>query len=269
MCPPGIRSFFVLAVLLALAAPSAAEVRFDLVVDATELAVDDTVRVDVEVPVTGDAFNGYDAYVTYDPAVFEPLFPVPQSAGEGALFTDACGMRFLDIATELDSARVRVSHVLLCAGTNVAGPGRTYTLRFRALGVNAATSLGLSAATQAYDAGFEISTTVGSSIPITVGTPTDAPARPQRSQLRVYPNPFNPSTTLRIEAEPGTHARLSLYDAVGRHVRTLFDGTLSDADLALRWNGRDAQGRSVASGLYHARLLTTHGTSTARLVLVR
>ena len=51
MCPPGIRSFFVLAVLLALAAPSAAEVRFDLVVDATELAVDDTVRVDVEVQI--------------------------------------------------------------------------------------------------------------------------------------------------------------------------------------------------------------------------
>lgn len=261
----------VLAVSVAVAlslGPAHADVLFTLDADRTSLDVGDTLRVDVVVPVAGDAFNGYDAILSFDPADFEALLPLPPSAGEGSLFTDACGLRFLDVSDDGDSARVRVSHVLLCAGTSVTGPGTTYSLAFRALD-ETTSAIALGPGTQAYDAGNLVPTTTGPGLEITVGDPTTSPAPQRVARLHAFPNPFNPSTTLRIEGARGDAARLTIHDATGRLVRALFDGRLTDAALELRWNGRDATGRGVASGIYRARLTTPRGSDVVRLVLVR
>ena len=79
--------------------------------------------VDIVVPEAGTPINGYDAVVGFDPLRLELLLATPRSLGEGALFTSACAQRFLDITVRFDSTAVTVSHVLLCAGTSVAGPG--------------------------------------------------------------------------------------------------------------------------------------------------
>ena len=65
-----------------------------------------------------------------------------------------------------------------------------------------------------------------------------------------YPNPFNPSTTIRFAVSAEQTLRLSLYDATGRQVRILFDGHApanSMQTVAI-------DGAGLASGMYHVRL---------------
>jgi subtilisin family serine protease len=87
--------------------------------------------------------------------------------------------------------------------------------------------------------------------------------------LGAVPNPFNPQTTIRFTLPVEGFTNLHLYDVRGRLVRALVHelrpGGLNEAI----WNGRDQQGRAVASGTYFARLQFDNWTSVKNLVLVR
>jgi hypothetical protein len=88
--------------------------------------------------------------------------------------------------------------------------------------------------------------------------------------LAIAPNPFNPATTLRFRTEAAGAARLTIHDPRGRLVRTLVSEALPAGDHAARWDGRDDSGRTVAAGVYLARLVDVAGTTmTAKLVLTK
>lgn len=85
-----------------------------------------------------------------------------------------------------------------------------------------------------------------------------------------YPNPFNPSTTMAFEMGAAGSVTLKVYDVLGREVVTLVDGWRTAGTHRARWNGRDADGRPVASGMYLYRLSAGDGfTQTRRMLLVR
>ena len=64
--------------------------------------------------------------------------------------------------------------------------------------------------------------------------------------------------------------RLAVYDAFGRRVRMLRDGANQDAgEYRLRWDGRDDAGRTVAPGVYLARLVAGDEVLDRRLILLR
>ncbi len=64
--------------------------------------------------------------------------------------------------------------------------------------------------------------------------------------------------------------RLDVYDVQGRKVRTLIAGPLTQGRHLQRWDGRDARGQEVASGVYFLRLDVAGGSvATARLSIVR
>ena len=65
------------------------------------------------------------------------------------------------------------------------------------------------------------------------------------------------------------HARLRLYDLRGRLVRTLLDGARPAGPGAVRWDGRDEDGRPAATGSYVARLESGGHRAVTRLLLVR
>jgi hypothetical protein len=83
------------------------------------------------------------------------------------------------------------------------------------------------------------------------------------------PNPFNPTTRLRWEQESSGAARLRIYDARGRLVRTLVDAWRPAGPHEQAWNGRDDAGHGVASGAYFVRLETGARTLSQRVMLVR
>ena len=74
--------------------------------------------------------------------------------------------------------------------------------------------------------------------------------------LSTAPNPFNPSTTIRYDLPEASHVRLSIYDITGRHVRALVDAYTAAGTHAVVWDGTDASGRAVASGVHLVRLVS-------------
>jgi flagellar hook assembly protein FlgD len=73
--------------------------------------------------------------------------------------------------------------------------------------------------------------------------------------------------TLRLRA--AGPVRVGVFDAAGRHVATIFDGTAPAGPLAVRWDGRDTRGRAAGSGVYWIRAEAAGEKRTTRLVWVR
>ena len=85
-----------------------------------------------------------------------------------------------------------------------------------------------------------------------------------------FPNPFNPSTLLRVRALRDGVARLAIHDATGRQLRVLLDARLEAGETReLRWDGRDAAGHALASGLYLARLESDGAVDGKKLLLLK
>ena len=82
-----------------------------------------------------------------------------------------------------------------------------------------------------------------------------------------YPNPFNPSTTIGYTLAERSAITLEVFDSQGRRVKMLLKTEQSAGRYMLRWDGRDDQGRPVASGVYFC-LLRAGGHLTARPMLL-
>lgn len=95
----------------------------------------------------------------------------------------------------------------------------------------------------------------------------DTPAAARLAQN--IPNPFNPSTTIRFSLAARGHATLAVFDAGGRWVRTLLDEDRAAGEHAVQWDGRDAGGKSVASGVYFYRLTSGAVIESKKMVLLK
>ena len=102
--------------------------------------------------------------------------------------------------------------------------------------------------------------------PINIST-SAPPAR--ALDLSVAPNPFNPRTSIRFTVPGVADAQLDVFDARGRHVRTLLESRIEAGEHRVVWDGRTDGGGLAASGVYHARLRAGSTTETVRMVLVR
>ena len=100
-----------------------------------------------------------------------------------------------------------------------------------------------------------------------------ATARPEKTQLLAnYPNPFNPETWIPYELATDTDVRITIYASNGVVVRSLQIGHQSagyytDRDRAAYWDGRNAFGEQVASGIYFYQLETDEMSSMRKMVI--
>jgi hypothetical protein len=85
----------------------------------------------------------------------------------------------------------------------------------------------------------------------------------------IYPNPFNPSTTVSFGMEQAGQVTVRVYDVSGRLVRTLADRQYPAGTHDLVWNGRDEGGRGVASGTYLVRFETGDLQEVQRIALLK
>lgn len=92
---------------------------------------------------------------------------------------------------------------------------------------------------------------------------------PGELDLYAFPNPFRGGTTFRVRAPFRGKGLLRLYDVLGRPVRTLRKGHWPPGEKFLYWDGRDEDGRPVASGVYIVRLKVEDETRTLRVVLMK
>ena len=101
-----------------------------------------------------------------------------------------------------------------------------------------------------------------------VGTPS------QNRLLQNYPNPFNPETWIPYQLAEDSEVLISIYDSAGRLVRSLSlgyqpAGFYNSRGQAAYWDGRNAVGESVASGVYFYQLETPSFRQTRRLLILK
>ena len=99
--------------------------------------------------------------------------------------------------------------------------------------------------------------------------------KPQKTELaQNYPNPFNPETWLPYKLSQQSHVSIRIYDSVGILVKELDLGIMPAGDysrqgFAAYWDGRNANGEQVASGVYFYELQTDHQTSLKKMVILK
>lgn len=84
-----------------------------------------------------------------------------------------------------------------------------------------------------------------------------------------YPNPFNPSTTITFVLPNNAAVRLNIYNPLGQPVRELLNESLTAGEYHVVWNGADANGSPVVSGIYFARLESEGVIQTIRMLLMK
>lgn len=86
-----------------------------------------------------------------------------------------------------------------------------------------------------------------------------------------YPNPFNPETTIsfELENEENSSVTLIIYNAKGQIVTTLVNEELVAGEHCAIWNGKDAAGKRVSSGVYFYQLSVNNQQSTKKMILLK
>ena len=103
---------------------------------------------------------------------------------------------------------------------------------------------------------------------------------PLEFSLSAYPNPFNPSTTIRFSTPPAssplTNGRnevgfvtLKIYDILGNEVVTLVNEEKTSGTYNVSWNGLNNSGNAVSTGVYFARLSVNNQFKNLKLLLLK
>jgi hypothetical protein len=83
------------------------------------------------------------------------------------------------------------------------------------------------------------------------------------------PNPFNPSTTIAFQLPDATQVKLAIYNVLGQEVQMLVNEFRQAGRYTVVWDGKDAIGRQVASGIYVYRLVADGFVQNKRMTLVK
>ena len=84
-----------------------------------------------------------------------------------------------------------------------------------------------------------------------------------------YPNPFNPITTLRYNLPENGHVNVTIYDMLGRQVKTLINKTQDAGYKAVIWNATNDYGKPVSAGIYLYQIQAGEYISTKKMVLLK
>ncbi len=95
-------------------------------------------------------------------------------------------------------------------------------------------------------------------------------ALPQDFKLEQnYPNPFNPTTRIRFAIPESVDATVKIYDIRGALVKTLLNSHKEAGYYDLVWDGTNASGNQLASGVYLIKMTAGEFSNTKKMVLVR
>ena len=83
------------------------------------------------------------------------------------------------------------------------------------------------------------------------------------------PNPFNPSTSIGYQLPNAGMVRLAVYNPLGQELRVLVDERSDAGSFTVTWDGRDALGRQVSSGVYLYRIKAGDFSTSRRMLLLK
>ena len=88
-------------------------------------------------------------------------------------------------------------------------------------------------------------------------------------ELSNYPNPFNPSTSIKFNIESPQEVTLEVFNIRGQLVKTLVNDDLAEGYHTIKWNGNDNNDNRVSSGLYMYKLSTEKKSQTNKMLLLK
>ncbi len=80
-------------------------------------------------------------------------------------------------------------------------------------------------------------------------------------QSKHYPNPFSPTSTIQFSLDLSAIIEVKLYNIKGEMIRLLAYKEFAPGQHSLSWDGKDDQGKNVASGFYFYHIITSEGYS--------
>lgn len=83
------------------------------------------------------------------------------------------------------------------------------------------------------------------------------------------PNPFNPKTSIPFFIPRESNVHITIYDVMGRKVKTLIETRLEAGHNEVVWDGKNESGLAVGSGIYYYRFKTGGYVDTKRMILIR
>jgi len=203
-----------------------------------------------------------DLKISYDSDIITSV-----DGGPGALFNGF--NQLFSGFEEVDPGQWHGYCVILDANNWAVGPGELF--RWTVLGDTLGVSGSVSVSVILLPPGggdYDAVTLPG--VDVAVASPSSVPEfRLDDAVLNLYPNPFNPR--VQVDFFPGGPGRglLEVYDLRGRRVATLWQGVARETER-VAWDGRDAQGRVLPSGVYTFSLQRADGSrTTTRGTLVR
>jgi len=84
-----------------------------------------------------------------------------------------------------------------------------------------------------------------------------------------YPNPFNPETNIQYNIPKATNVSLEIYNTLGQKIRTLVKKKQTAGTYQVLWDGKDDEGKPVASGIYIYQIKAGDFVKARKMVLMR
>ncbi len=84
-----------------------------------------------------------------------------------------------------------------------------------------------------------------------------------------YPNPFNPSTTISFSIPEESKIELIIYNIKGQHIKSLIKNYFQKGNHSIVWDGKDANGKQVSSGVYFYKLITNTKEYQKKMLLMK
>jgi len=103
--------------------------------------------------------------------------------------------------------------------------------------------------------------------PVGVGGSVEIPSEFSVSQN--YPNPFNPTTTIEIRLPTQTDLKIQIFDILGREIRSFEYIRVPPGVHTIIWDGTNARGVPVASGVYFYRVRTNEQSAIRRMLVMK
>lgn len=96
------------------------------------------------------------------------------------------------------------------------------------------------------------------------------PSVPLHTGLQtIYPNPFNPSTTISYQIKTPEAVTLSIYNTRGQIVQTISRSHNTAGIYSVQFEGKDTHGNTLSSGVYHVVMTAGKHSSTQKIVLMK
>ncbi len=85
----------------------------------------------------------------------------------------------------------------------------------------------------------------------------------------IYPNPFNPQTTIGYSLNARAQVRMDVYNVKGQLVNTLLNAEMPAGNHSLVWQGTDSRGNNVSSGIYYVRMNSENYSTSRKVMLLK